>query len=139
VHHTIVSNIEMCDELNGFDSLCILCYFSLPLSYCGVTILYYIKLHKTTKQCPNNKCLIGQPTYTYYITRAYIHTSIGKKVCFIILHITVNLSLLGFKMKFDIHSYTKESTIAFLLADFQKCAMSFMLFWTLFFGLVYLF
>lgn len=29
--------------------------------------------------------------------------------------------------------------IAFLLAGFQQCAMSFMLFWTLFFGLVYLF
>ena len=42
-------------------------------------------------------------------------------------------------MKFDLHSYTRESMFVFLTADIQKCAMSFMLFWTLFYGLVYLF
>mmetsp|Transcript_23000 Transcript_23000/g.55424 ORF Transcript_23000/g.55424 Transcript_23000/m.55424 type:complete len:130 (-) Transcript_23000:478-867(-) len=66
-------------------------------------------------------------------------TSLSGLVCFLVLHITVNLSLLAFKMKFDLHSYSRESMFAFLTADLQKCAMSFMLFWTLFFGLVYLF
>mmetsp|Transcript_7383 Transcript_7383/g.13725 ORF Transcript_7383/g.13725 Transcript_7383/m.13725 type:complete len:129 (+) Transcript_7383:119-505(+) len=66
-------------------------------------------------------------------------TGLSGLACFIILHIAVNLSLLAFKMKFDLHSYSRESMFSFLTADFQKCAMSFMLFWTLFFGLVYLF
>ncbi|KAL9182345.1 hypothetical protein ACHAXT_012997 [Thalassiosira profunda] len=66
-------------------------------------------------------------------------TGLSGLVCFLVLHITVNLSLLAFKMNFDLHSYSRESMLSFLLADIQKCAMSFMLFWTLFFGLVYLF
>lgn len=66
-------------------------------------------------------------------------TGFSGLACFLVLHITVNLSLLAFKMKYDLHSYSKESLFAFLTADLQKCAMSFMLFWTLFFGLVYLF
>jgi hypothetical protein len=64
---------------------------------------------------------------------------IDMAVCFLVLHISVNLSLLGFKMNFDLHSYSRETMLAFLTADLQKCAMSFMLFWTLFYGLVYLF
>eukprot|EP00584_Thalassiosira_punctigera_P025562 CAMPEP_0172551142 /NCGR_PEP_ID=MMETSP1067-20121228/36647_1 /TAXON_ID=265564 ORGANISM="Thalassiosira punctigera, Strain Tpunct2005C2" /NCGR_SAMPLE_ID=MMETSP1067 /ASSEMBLY_ACC=CAM_ASM_000444 /LENGTH=117 /DNA_ID=CAMNT_0013338887 /DNA_START=86 /DNA_END=436 /DNA_ORIENTATION=- len=56
-------------------------------------------------------------------------TGLAGLACFIILHITVNLSLLAFKMKFDLHSYSRESMFAFLTADLQKCAMSFMLFW----------
>lgn len=66
-------------------------------------------------------------------------TGLSGLACFLIMHIAVNLSLLAFKMKFDLHSYSRESMFAFLTADLQKCAMSFMLFWTLFFGLVYLF
>mmetsp|Transcript_6345 Transcript_6345/g.14086 ORF Transcript_6345/g.14086 Transcript_6345/m.14086 type:complete len:130 (-) Transcript_6345:178-567(-) len=66
-------------------------------------------------------------------------TGLAGLACFIVLHLTVSLSILSFKMKFDLHSYSRESMIAFLLAGFQQCAMSFMLFWTLFFGLVYLF
>jgi hypothetical protein len=62
--------------------------------------------------------------------------------CFLILHIVVSFSILAAKMNFRLHSYTiskSESIISFLLTDLQKCALSFMLFWTLFFGLVYLF
>eukprot|EP01082_Thalassiosira_pseudonana_P010159 g8929.t1 g8929 contig34:455433-455993(-) len=66
-------------------------------------------------------------------------TGLAGLACFIVLHLTVSLSILSFKMKFDLHSYSRESMISFLLAGFQQCAMSFMLFWTLFFGLVYLF
>jgi len=66
-------------------------------------------------------------------------TGLAGLACFLILHITVSLSLLTFKMKLDLSSYSRESMLAFLTADLQKCAMSFMLFWTLFFGLVYLF
>jgi membrane protein YdbS with pleckstrin-like domain len=62
--------------------------------------------------------------------------------CFLILHIVVSFSILAAKMNFRLHSYTiskSESNISFLLTDLQKCALSFMLFWTLFFGLLYLF
>ena len=65
--------------------------------------------------------------------------SYQHKVCFLVLHISVNLSLLAFKMNFDLQAYSRESMFTFLTADLQKCAMSFMLFWTLFYGLVYLF
>lgn len=66
-------------------------------------------------------------------------TGLSGLACFLILHTSVNLCILSFKMNFNLKAYTQESMISFLLADFQKCAMSFMLFWTLFFGLVYLF
>ncbi|KAL7517724.1 hypothetical protein ACHAWX_002622 [Stephanocyclus meneghinianus] len=69
-------------------------------------------------------------------------TGLSGLACFVVLHIVVSLSILATKMKFSLHSYSiskSESIISFLLTDFQKCAMSFMLFWTLFFGLVYLF
>lgn len=66
-------------------------------------------------------------------------TGLAGLVCFLVLHIVVNISLLGVKMNFELHTYTRESIFAFLTADLQKCAMSFMLFWTLFYGLVYLF
>jgi len=39
-----------------------------------------------------------------------------------------------------VKSYTGSSSmISFLTLDLQKCGMSFMLFWTLFYGVVYLF
>jgi len=60
-------------------------------------------------------------------------------VCFLFLHLTVSLSLIVFKMKCDIQSYTNQNFLGFLMGDIQKCGLSFMLFWTLFYGLVYLF
>lgn len=97
----------------------------------------------------------GVIVHRYVILRALVCSSINTRslciiltrnsfpvptVCFLILHISVNLSILAFKMNFNLKAYyTHGSMISFLLADFQKCAMSFMLFWTLFFGLVYLF
>ena len=74
-----------------------------------------------------------------YIVAWYMQILPLHKVCFLVLHVSVNLSLLAFKMNFDLHAYSRESMFSFLTADLQKCAMSFMLFWTLFYGLVYLF
>eukprot|EP00568_Trieres_chinensis_P003982 CAMPEP_0183291876 /NCGR_PEP_ID=MMETSP0160_2-20130417/1140_1 /TAXON_ID=2839 ORGANISM="Odontella Sinensis, Strain Grunow 1884" /NCGR_SAMPLE_ID=MMETSP0160_2 /ASSEMBLY_ACC=CAM_ASM_000250 /LENGTH=126 /DNA_ID=CAMNT_0025452741 /DNA_START=115 /DNA_END=495 /DNA_ORIENTATION=+ len=65
-------------------------------------------------------------------------TGLSGLVCFLVLHLIVNLSILA-KMKFNLRAYSRQSLLAFLAADLQKCAMSFMLFWTLFYGLVYLF
>jgi len=59
-------------------------------------------------------------------------------VCFLGLHLIVSIALLS-KMKFDLQSYSRQSMISFLTSDLQKCGLSFMLFWTLFYGLVYLF
>ncbi len=77
-------------------------------------------------------------------TQTHVHTNttlLIATVCFLILHIVVNLSLLFLKMNGDLHAYTREKNLlVFLIAsDLQKCGMSFMLFWTLFYGLVYLF
>lgn len=65
-------------------------------------------------------------------------TGLSGLVCFLILHLIVSIAILT-KMKFNLHTYSRQSMIGFLTADIQKCAMSFMLFWTLFYGLVYLF
>jgi hypothetical protein len=65
-------------------------------------------------------------------------TGFAGLVCFLLLHLIVSASLLV-KMKFDLRAYSRLSVLGFLLADLQKCGMSFALFWTLFYGLVYLF
>ena len=65
-------------------------------------------------------------------------TGLEGLLCFIILHLTISFALLG-KMKFDLRSYSRQSMIGFILSDLQKCGMSFMLFWTLFYGVVFLF
>mmetsp|Transcript_14579 Transcript_14579/g.21521 ORF Transcript_14579/g.21521 Transcript_14579/m.21521 type:complete len:128 (+) Transcript_14579:151-534(+) len=65
-------------------------------------------------------------------------TGLEGLACFLILNFTVSVALL-FKMNFDLKSYSQQSMLAFLTADLQKCGLSFMLFWTLFYGLVYLF
>lgn len=44
------------------------------------------------------------------------------------------------KMEFDVKSYSSFNTpMNFLLADIQKCGMGYLLFWTLFYSLCYLF
>jgi hypothetical protein len=63
----------------------------------------------------------------------------GILVCFITLHLLVHLSIAGFKMNFDIKPYTRQSWFGFLTLNLQQSALSFMLFWTLFYGLVYLY
>jgi len=60
-------------------------------------------------------------------------------VFFLVAHMTVSLSILGIKMKFDLKTYSRTSMVSFLFSGLQTCFMSFMLFWTLFYGLVYLF
>uniref|UniRef100_A0A6U3NU56 ER membrane protein complex subunit 6 n=1 Tax=Ditylum brightwellii TaxID=49249 RepID=A0A6U3NU56_9STRA len=65
-------------------------------------------------------------------------TGLPGLACFIILHLAVSIALL-IKMKFNLKEYTRQSLLSFFTADLQKCGMSFMLFWTLFYGLVYLF
>mmetsp|Transcript_1561 Transcript_1561/g.2130 ORF Transcript_1561/g.2130 Transcript_1561/m.2130 type:complete len:130 (-) Transcript_1561:37-426(-) len=67
-------------------------------------------------------------------------TGLQGLVCFFALHMTVNLSMLVVLMKMDLKAYTRQSYFGFVvLTDLQQCGLSFMLFWTLFYALVYLF
>ena len=69
---------------------------------------------------------------------SYLFIRYKNLVCFILLDLLVSLSMMA-KMNFSLKSYTKQSMFGFLTADMQKNSLSFMLFWTLFYGLVYLF
>mmetsp|Transcript_20134 Transcript_20134/g.42149 ORF Transcript_20134/g.42149 Transcript_20134/m.42149 type:complete len:131 (+) Transcript_20134:47-439(+) len=58
---------------------------------------------------------------------------------FLSLHMLTGLGLLVV-LNFDVKSYTgNNSLVSFLTQDLQKCGLSFVLFWTLFYGVVYLF
>jgi len=60
-------------------------------------------------------------------------------VCFVALHLVVNFSLITFKMKLNLKEYFNESILSFMTGDLQSSILSYLLFWTLFYGLVYLF
>mmetsp|Transcript_30462 Transcript_30462/g.34722 ORF Transcript_30462/g.34722 Transcript_30462/m.34722 type:complete len:123 (+) Transcript_30462:87-455(+) len=66
-------------------------------------------------------------------------TGIAGLVCFVILHFVVLLSIAVIKMKFDLRAHTRQSWIGYFTANLQQSGLSFMLFWTLFYGLVYLY
>lgn len=65
-------------------------------------------------------------------------TGLEGLVCFLACHLAVSISILS-KMKFNLKAYSRESLFGFLTGDLQPFALSFTLFWTLFYGLVYLF
>ena len=54
------------------------------------------------------------------------------------MSLLVNLTLYA-KMGFDCKKYVNKSFIAFFMSDLQKNAMSFVLFWTLTYGLIYIY
>lgn len=58
---------------------------------------------------------------------------------FLLSHIFVSASILTIKMKFDLKNFLRTPLFSFLLDGLQNCFMSYMLFWTLFYGLVFLF
>mmetsp|Transcript_2927 Transcript_2927/g.6511 ORF Transcript_2927/g.6511 Transcript_2927/m.6511 type:complete len:89 (+) Transcript_2927:383-649(+) len=62
-----------------------------------------------------------------------------SQVCFVALHVTVMLSLAAFKMGFQLKLHIRQSWTGYLTAGIQQSALSFMLFWTLFYGLVHLY
>jgi len=62
-----------------------------------------------------------------------------SSVCFVVLDALVSLSIWAFKMNFQLGVYTKKSWFGFLTTSLQPTALSFTLFWTLFYGLVYLY
>ena len=60
-------------------------------------------------------------------------------VCFILLHTLVLVLVCGIKMNFNLYSHTRQSFIKYVTTNLQQSALSFTLFWTLFYGLVYLY
>mmetsp|Transcript_18061 Transcript_18061/g.37044 ORF Transcript_18061/g.37044 Transcript_18061/m.37044 type:complete len:122 (+) Transcript_18061:78-443(+) len=60
-------------------------------------------------------------------------------VCFVILHLTVLATIWATKMNFQLRSYTRQSIWSYATANVQQSGLSFTLFWTLFYGLVYLY
>mmetsp|Transcript_32925 Transcript_32925/g.93609 ORF Transcript_32925/g.93609 Transcript_32925/m.93609 type:complete len:124 (+) Transcript_32925:95-466(+) len=66
-------------------------------------------------------------------------TGLEGLACFVLLHVFVLTLVCGLKMDFKLHSYTRQNWWSYLTANLQQCALSFTLFWTLFYGLVYLY
>jgi EMC6 len=64
---------------------------------------------------------------------------IYSSVCFFLLHTLVTLSIWAIKMKGQLRKFTRQSAFGFYTASIQPCLLSFTLFWTLFYGLVYLY
>lgn len=59
--------------------------------------------------------------------------------CFLALHVFISLAIWAWKMDFDLQSYTKQSWFKYLTGPMQQTGLSFTLFWTLFYGLVFLY
>mmetsp|Transcript_5119 Transcript_5119/g.12229 ORF Transcript_5119/g.12229 Transcript_5119/m.12229 type:complete len:122 (-) Transcript_5119:195-560(-) len=59
--------------------------------------------------------------------------------CFLILHLTVMTIIWATKLNCQLKSYTRQSIWSYATANVQQSGLSFMLFWTLFYGLVYLY
>eukprot|EP00934_Nitzschia_sp_Nitz4_P004359 Nitzschia sp. Nitz4//scaffold21_size171442//165220//165669//NITZ4_002195-RA/size171442-augustus-gene-0.196-mRNA-1//1//CDS//3329542513//4349//frame0 len=58
---------------------------------------------------------------------------------FAALYLAVLIVMWAVKMNFNLHGYTRQSWWTYATANTQQSALSFTLFWTLFYGLVYLY
>ncbi|KAL7575845.1 hypothetical protein ACA910_003164 [Epithemia clementina (nom. ined.)] len=66
-------------------------------------------------------------------------TGFSGFVCFALWHFFVCLVIWSTKMKCNLSAYTKQSWFTYVGAGAQQLVLSFTLFWTLFYGLVYLY
>eukprot|EP00518_Triparma_eleuthera_P003729 CAMPEP_0182452692 /NCGR_PEP_ID=MMETSP1319-20130603/41_1 /TAXON_ID=172717 /ORGANISM="Bolidomonas pacifica, Strain RCC208" /LENGTH=132 /DNA_ID=CAMNT_0024650541 /DNA_START=66 /DNA_END=464 /DNA_ORIENTATION=- len=67
-------------------------------------------------------------------------TNLKGACAFLIMHFVTGAAVVVFKFNGKIDKYTSASGLfSFLTQELQKCSLSFILFWTLFYGLVYLF
>mmetsp|Transcript_4086 Transcript_4086/g.8755 ORF Transcript_4086/g.8755 Transcript_4086/m.8755 type:complete len:128 (-) Transcript_4086:1021-1404(-) len=66
-------------------------------------------------------------------------TGFSGLVCFLLWHVLVCTAIVVFKMNGNLAIYTKQSWFVYLTGGLQSYALSFTLFWTLFYGLVYLY
>ena len=66
-------------------------------------------------------------------------TGLEGLICFLFLHTAICVLIWSIKMDFNLKSYTKMSWWTYWSGNLQQYALSFTLFWTLFYGLVYLY
>ena len=59
-------------------------------------------------------------------------------LCFVIIYGSLAF-FLALKMKFDLRQHTIQSPLMFVTSDLQKNGLSFVLFWTLTYALVYIY
>jgi hypothetical protein len=84
--------------------------------------------------------VVHTPLLTLFsLTTAPTHQSAPFSVCFICLHLFVCISVWAVKMNFKLDAYTKQTWYTYLTTSIQPTGLSFTLFWTLFYGLVYLY
>mmetsp|Transcript_17009 Transcript_17009/g.28373 ORF Transcript_17009/g.28373 Transcript_17009/m.28373 type:complete len:110 (+) Transcript_17009:144-473(+) len=65
-------------------------------------------------------------------------TGFNGFLCFVLLYLSLALSI-GLKINFDYMSYMHCTLTSFLLTDLQKNGLSFILFWTLTYALIYIY
>lgn len=78
-------------------------------------------------------CIIGG-----FIAGILKCTNLNGLICFITIYILITI-VLGLKIKFDFKQYMNCTMMNFLTSDLQKNALSFILFWTLTYALVYIY
>mmetsp|Transcript_1543 Transcript_1543/g.2182 ORF Transcript_1543/g.2182 Transcript_1543/m.2182 type:complete len:131 (-) Transcript_1543:765-1157(-) len=66
-------------------------------------------------------------------------TGFSGLVCFILWHVLACTTIWAVKMNCNLSVYTRQSWFVYLTMGLQQFALSFTLFWTLFYGLVYLY
>jgi len=88
-------------------------------------------------QPQNNQSLTicNAPQYTIHDTQYTIHDT----AVFLFLHLSVLAVVWATKMNCQLGSYTRQSVWSYATANVQQSGLSFTLFWTLFYGLVYLY
>jgi ER membrane protein complex subunit 6 len=65
-------------------------------------------------------------------------TSLSGLLCFVVIYLTI-AAILGIKIFFDYKQYLNTSFGLFVVSDLQKNILSFILFWTLTYALVYIY
>lgn len=91
-----------------------------------------IVCHWETVFCDSRFCLL---TMNFDFC---VHFSLNK-VCFLALHLSVLTIIWITKLNCNLRSFTRQSLWSYATANVQQSGLSFMLFWTLFYGLVYLY
>lgn len=94
----------------------------------SLTLIHFLLYYFCLQKCK----LLGMMVWRYNKTNP-------TQACFLILHLSVLALIWVFKMNLQLRSYTRQSIWSYSTANLQQSGLSFTLFWTLFYGLVYLY
>jgi ER membrane protein complex subunit 6 len=86
-----------------------------------------------------NGCSLSLSQFDVFLLTKSLYIHATCTACFMVLHLFVLASIWVFKMNLNLYSYTRQSLFAYATTNLQQNALSFTLFWTLFYGLVYLY